>query len=314
MRGRKAWLIALWGTLGAACGHDWSAAADDAGTGEADVVVEGTGGDDGGDAAVEADGADAGGDAEAGGSDDAPADGRPDAPAACGDGIVDPDEVCDDGDTETEWCGGDLERACLSDCSLRLQTCGDGRLDPGEACDDGNLDSFDECTTSCTANDHGIGAPCRCVADCNDYDFSAGRFEGCESVPEPVDGVARITCFRTLSAFGWPLEIRAAEGYCTWMAVVCDGADAVCSMIPHFGSAERFECPSGYVPRAATAEVLGSTITVLYCARPCSLQRDCRWNAVEGETSPWAGQCGHWTCITPEGGGPSFCDDPRNPG
>jgi len=57
--------------------------------------------------------------------------------AACGDGILDPGEACDDGnDIETDDC-----RNCL------LPYCGDGVPDPGEACDDGG--DSDACTAQC---------------------------------------------------------------------------------------------------------------------------------------------------------------------
>src|SRR5207249_951658 len=58
---------------------------------------------------------------------------------ACWDGVVDPDEECDDGNL----MNGD---GC-NDC--RLPRCGDGILDLGEQCDDGNTDDTDGCTNAC---------------------------------------------------------------------------------------------------------------------------------------------------------------------
>ncbi|MCA9655013.1 MAG: DUF4215 domain-containing protein [Myxococcales bacterium] len=58
----------------------------------------------------------------------------------CGDGIVDPDEDCDDGDmTVGDGCSGcriDPLWTCTGEPSDCFQ-CGDGFLDPGEECDDG---------------------------------------------------------------------------------------------------------------------------------------------------------------------------------
>lgn len=65
------------------------------------------------------------------------------APPACGDGILDPGEVCDDGNN----IGGD---GCAADC-LSDETCGNGILDPGEECDGENW-----CSPSCT-NDRVLG-------------------------------------------------------------------------------------------------------------------------------------------------------------
>jgi cysteine-rich repeat protein len=59
----------------------------------------------------------------------------------CGDGILDPDEVCDDGNS----LPGD---GCRSDCTEEI--CGDGILDPGEDCDDGNNTPGDGCDENCT--------------------------------------------------------------------------------------------------------------------------------------------------------------------
>ncbi|MBN1770201.1 MAG: hypothetical protein JXB32_02975 [Deltaproteobacteria bacterium] len=314
---RTVWLgclLGAWVGLGAACGHDWSAAGDDAGAGEAEVsdgdVEDEVGADLPDVAEVEAV---SDGDADELVSHDTPPDVRPDTgPRACGNGVVEPGEVCDDGNTVTEWCEDDNSEACLSDCSLLSATCGNGRLDPGEMCDDGDPDSFDECTTSCTMNDLGIGAPCRCIEGCAELDFSAGAIVGCEFVDAPPDEVANVACLRGLRNPLLPLEVYAAEGYCTWMAIGCESAAMICSTVPQFGDVERFECPAGYVERSIVWAAMDTVITVAYCAKPCASQRDCRWNAVEEEGSPWAGQCGQWTCISTGDGSESFCDDPRN--
>jgi len=58
----------------------------------------------------------------------------------CGDGVVDPGEACDDGNTSD----GD---SCTSTCGP--PTCGDGVVEPGEECDDGNADPTDDCLPSC---------------------------------------------------------------------------------------------------------------------------------------------------------------------
>ena len=49
----------------------------------------------------------------------------------CGDGHVDPNEVCDDGNT----AGGDY---CSANCSNITGSCGDSEVQTNEACDDGN--------------------------------------------------------------------------------------------------------------------------------------------------------------------------------
>ena len=73
----------------------------------------------------------------------------PSTPAAlCGNGEVDPGELCDDGNlTDLDSC----TNACL------LAVCGDGFLQPGEGCDDGNSDDGDACLTSCVLASCGDG-------------------------------------------------------------------------------------------------------------------------------------------------------------
>jgi cysteine-rich repeat protein len=58
----------------------------------------------------------------------------------CGDGMVTSGELCDDGNA----VDGDQ---CESDCTLPV--CGNGIVDQGEVCDDGNASASDACTPSC---------------------------------------------------------------------------------------------------------------------------------------------------------------------
>lgn len=58
----------------------------------------------------------------------------------CGNGVTDPNEQCDDGNTTN----GDT---CENDCTL--PRCGNGIKDVGEECDDGNSINTDDCTNAC---------------------------------------------------------------------------------------------------------------------------------------------------------------------
>jgi len=63
---------------------------------------------------------------------------------ACGDWDLDLGEECDDGNTE----GGD---GCNADCKVEyVNTCGDGALDEREECDDQNRSDGDACSSTCT--------------------------------------------------------------------------------------------------------------------------------------------------------------------
>jgi cysteine-rich repeat protein len=71
--------------------------------------------------------------------------------AYCGNGAIDPGEVCDDGNN----VNGD---GCASDCRS-LESCGNGIVDSaaGEECDDGNLSNNDACLDTCRLNRCGDG-------------------------------------------------------------------------------------------------------------------------------------------------------------
>lgn len=62
----------------------------------------------------------------------------------CGDGLLSPDEECDDGNV----VDGD---GCSASCTLEGDaTCGDGLLQEDEQCDDGNGVDGDGCSAACT--------------------------------------------------------------------------------------------------------------------------------------------------------------------
>lgn len=125
----------------------------------------------------------------------------------CGNGHIEPPEVCDEGDTldrdgcsadcrSDETCGNGIVDgrvgeqcddgnrssgdACQADCTL--PRCGDGIVDPMEVCDDGNFDAGDGCSAACTSDEtcgNGI------------IDVAAG--EGCDDGnTEPGDGCGAI--------------------------------------------------------------------------------------------------------------------------
>lgn len=70
----------------------------------------------------------------------------------CGDGHLDSDEECDDGNRRD---GDGCDHRCTEE--EEAPRCGDGRVDPGEACDDGNTVDDDACSNACRVNDTGGG-------------------------------------------------------------------------------------------------------------------------------------------------------------
>jgi cysteine-rich repeat protein len=97
--------------------------------------------------------------------------------ATCGDGTLVPTcEVCDDGAANSS----SVPDACRPGCVH--PTCGDGTIDSDEECDDGNLLDCDGCTGICeleagTTCGDGIRGPLACGEACDDGNAIAG--DGC---------------------------------------------------------------------------------------------------------------------------------------
>jgi len=129
------------------------------------------------------------------------------ATARCGDGSVDPGEVCD-GDVVCTSAGGsfldclDCRSFTSGPCTPSPPSrCGDGVRDDGEACDDGNTADCDGCSARCTVERLGNG-----VLDC-DEECDDGNTADCDG----CDGTGTIEC-----------SDGAIDAEC---GEVCDGAD-----------------------------------------------------------------------------------------
>ena len=105
----------------------------------------------------------------------------------CGNGIVDPGEVCDDGIDSGAYATSVAGKICLPNCQGWGPYCGDGILQQvyGEQCDDGNNASGDGCSATCqiesTAPTPGAGTP-----------TSYGAYTGGQSVmPNPTQVIVK---------------------------------------------------------------------------------------------------------------------------
>ena len=83
--------------------------------------------------------------------------------STCGNGIYDPGEECDDGNTLSgDGCTNLCKLECGYNCSCfdptaicrPLVVCGDGVRSSSEACDDGNVESGDGCSANCEVEAH----------------------------------------------------------------------------------------------------------------------------------------------------------------
>jgi cysteine-rich repeat protein len=100
---------------------------------------------------------------------------RPDAPhiAVCQDGVLDPGESCDDGNSDdTDSCNNTCRRNSF---------CGDNVRDDGEVCDDGDNASGDGCSADCQSNET-CGNSIRDIAVGELCDTTPGCASDCHSV------------------------------------------------------------------------------------------------------------------------------------
>jgi cysteine-rich repeat protein len=97
--------------------------------------------------------------------------GRPLPLEVCGNGVIEPGEVCDDGNN---IAGDGCSAACSSD-----ESCGNGVLDPNEVCDDGNQLDFDLCNSTCTSNEACGNGVVDAFEVCDDGNRTSG--DGCSA-------------------------------------------------------------------------------------------------------------------------------------
>jgi cysteine-rich repeat protein len=121
--------------------------------------------------------------------------------AECGNGTVEGDEECDDGNTDD----GD---GCAADCTVELVegVCGDGTLNAGEECDDGNTDDGDGCSATCTTEGGGtIDGDALFIDTCGGCHTGGGLGTGTISdvtgatSAEITDAIATVTLMNSIS-------------------------------------------------------------------------------------------------------------------
>lgn len=184
-----------------------------------------------------------------------------DAPDGCGDGILDDDEACDDGNRKSgDGCAGN----CLSvedgySCNPpglpchRVAICGDGVVFPPELCDDENLIVGDGCDDTCKVEIGWSceGAPSSCFATtCGDGiqegaescdDGNAVPFDGCsaqcQKEPDCSEGPCKSEC-----GDGLVLDEECDDGN----SMDGDGCSATCLI------EDGFTCPQADCEDEAT--------------------------------------------------------------
>jgi hypothetical protein len=163
---------------------------------------------------------------------------------ACGNGVLDAGETCDDGDDSP---------TCNADCTL--PACGDGWTNraAGETCDDGaNSDDDDCCDSHCTART--ANAPCTDRNACTELDTCDGSGQCRSGTVRACDDGDDFT------ADGCTAEVGCVHGEGCWGDCNGDSAVAVSELVTvvRIALGTAAECRSG----VAAAEAV-DVVTVI---------------------------------------------------
>jgi cysteine-rich repeat protein len=202
----------------------------------------------------------------------------------CGNGVVEADEDCDDGNQiNTDNC----TNSCLS------AECGDGivQVGLGEECDDANDDNNDSCTEVCDWNVCGDGVRYTTVTD---PEGNPSEVEGCDGgqVPEGVTNDAwddsgsagictdtcQVQCFGGVSGRAWAGEI---SGMCVFVAEATGDNTPALFDEPAMGSQAEAEA-------ACDAFGVGAKLVKIANATKQSFVA-ARLNAADEEADAWTG-------------------------
>jgi hypothetical protein len=128
----------------------------------------------------------------------------------CGDSIIGPGEVCDDGNSlNADGCNAtcmvqDPAYKCIAgQPCIRISQCGNKRIEPGEQCDDGNSQSGDGCSSSCQLESGWVcpapgkacqQAPKGCQPNCKPGDCGNAMVDATEACDDGVNNGAYGTC------------------------------------------------------------------------------------------------------------------------
>lgn len=180
----------------------------------------------------------------------------------CGNGVLDPGELCDDGNNAD---GDD----CRHDCRQDFTRCGDGLPDPGETCDDGNRVPGDGCDERCQAEycDETV-CPSGCCTEAGEC------LEGFENGQCGTGGQACLDC----NLEGEVCEAQACQnlGSCTpGDTRACDNCgQRTCDSSGQWGACvSAGECSPGVLESGGACGTCGTF------QRTCGL--DCAWGAYQ---------------------------------
>ncbi len=178
------------------------------------------------------------------------------ATVACGDGVVDAGEACDDGNL----LDGD---GCSERCSVEVANpvCGNGTRESNEACDDGNQTAGDGCSPTCTREAVCGNGTREADEECDDGNVASG--DGCSPT---CDVEAATACS------------LVPQGGCSGATPACDldeNNETACRAVTSQGVSNSHcstltACKAGY-----TCVGNDNAVEDPFCARFCITDGDC---------------------------------------
>lgn len=174
--------------------------------------------------------------------------------------------------------------------------------DGGEDIDAGEPDENQWVGSGCTCSGEGceqMGVPVP----------NGGTISGCDDVPTDWTGAEKV-CLRTYEG-DVANNTYFANGYCSLMAVACEGTALICNNAVMGDYDNMLECPEGTIMVTDTVlvNVMGSEATIQNknCVIPCEETGDCREDELDPvlDNAPTQYECMEKDSI-------KFCFDPRN--
>ncbi|MFH2005871.1 MAG: DUF4215 domain-containing protein [bacterium] len=222
----------------------------------------------------------------------------------CGNGVLDPNEECDDGNAQN----GD---GCSQHCEDEdgTPTCGNGLWELTEGCDDGNTQDGDGCSAACqiefvcgdAACDTANGETCQlcqqdCCPSCGNAAIDAG--EQCDGA-----NLGGVTCANLCYTGG----TATCTGWCTLDLSGCTGPGPSCGD----GVAECGEACDGADLLGNTCASLGFAPGTLVCDSGCAFDVSSCGPVLAYLDEDFESGCpagwslgGDWQCGVPSGSGP----------
>lgn len=227
-----------------------------------------------------------------------------------------------DTDTDTDTDADSDSDVADDPCAARTTRigptlCGDNGLGRLEQTLEGDTWTDQEV---CVENQN-VGGPCTCEGEaCRFNQFGVklelpyrGNIVGCGDLPDDWPGAAKACIRSDNNQPDYPLYF--AGGYCSLMAIKCQGNALACGLVPKAGMnyAAFTSCPAGMVMlqgrlvidiQAINAEI---QLSLKACMKSCECDADCRGpeiDPVHGNT-PAQYQCFHKDGI-------GYCGDLRN--